>query len=175
MLTPGLAVDRAERVHRPEGARAGARDLVAGSSAWRPRAGRSSAESWSARSAGGRVFWVNVPIGAAMILAATVRYVPESRAPQPRRVDVPGQLLMIGFLGSLTYAVIQGPVSGWAAPPIIALFAVAAVEPSDLRDRRAAPHTKPLLELRFFRSHAVHRRQRDRRARPSSSSAGSCS
>ncbi len=68
---------------------------------------------------------MNVPIGAAMI-AATLRYVPESRAPRPRRVDVPGQLLMIVFLGSLTYAVIQGPVSGWTAAPIVALFAVAA-------------------------------------------------
>ena len=44
------------------------------------------------------VFWVNVPIGVAMILAAR-RYVPESRAPHPRRVDVPGQLLMITFSG----------------------------------------------------------------------------
>ena len=68
---------------------------------------------------------MNVPIGAAMI-AATLRYVPESRAPRPRRVDVPGQLLMIAFLGSLTYAVIQGPVAGWTAAPILALFAVAA-------------------------------------------------
>src|SRR6201999_3824092 len=71
------------------------------------------------------IFWVNVPIGAAMI-AATLRYVPESRAPRPRRVDVPGQLLMIAFLGSLTYAVIQGPVSGWTSAPILALLAVAA-------------------------------------------------
>ena len=60
------------------------------------------------------IFWLNVPICAAMI-AATLRYVPESRAPRPRRVDVPGQLLMIALLGSLTYAVIQGPVSGWTA------------------------------------------------------------
>ncbi len=39
----------------------------------------------------------------AMIIA-TCFHVPESRAPRPRRVDVPGQLLMIAFLGSLTYA-----------------------------------------------------------------------
>ena len=69
------------------------------------------------------VFWVNVPIGVAMILAAR-RYVPESRAPHPRRVDVPGQLLMIALLGTLTYAVIQGPDSGWTSAPILALFAV---------------------------------------------------
>lgn len=97
------------------------------------------------------IFWVNVPIGAAMI-AATLRYVPESRAPRPRRVDVPGQLLMIAFLGSLTYAVIQGPVSGWTAVPILALFAVAAASLIAFVavERR---HREPLLELRFFRSH----------------------
>jgi EmrB/QacA subfamily drug resistance transporter len=96
------------------------------------------------------IFWVNVPIGAAMI-AATLRYVPESRAPEPRRVDVPGQLLMIAFLGSLTYAVIQGPESGWTAAPILALFAVAAVSLAAFvtveRHR-----CEPLLEPRFFRS-----------------------
>jgi EmrB/QacA subfamily drug resistance transporter len=97
------------------------------------------------------VFWVNVPICAVMI-AAAIRYVPESRAPKPRRVDVPGQLLMIVLLGSLTYAVIQGPVSGWAAPQILALFAVAAVAAATfaLVERR---QPEPLLELRFFRSH----------------------
>jgi EmrB/QacA subfamily drug resistance transporter len=96
------------------------------------------------------IFWVNVPIGAAMI-AATLRYVPESRAPEPRRVDVPGQLLMIVFLGSLTYAVIQGPVSGWTAPPILALFVVAGVSLAAFAavERR---QPEPLLELRFFRS-----------------------
>lgn len=97
------------------------------------------------------IFWVNVPIGAAMI-AATLRYVPESRAPRPRRVDVPGQLLMIVFLGSLTYAVIQGPDSGWTAAPILALFAVAAVSlAAFVTVERHRP--EPLLELRFFRSH----------------------
>jgi EmrB/QacA subfamily drug resistance transporter len=96
------------------------------------------------------IFWLNVPICAAMI-AATVRYVPESRAPRPRRVDVPGQLLMIAALGSLTYAVIQGPVAGWTAAPVLALFAVAALAAAAFIavERRKA---EPLIELRFFRS-----------------------
>ncbi len=93
---------------------------------------------------------MNVPIGAAMI-AATLRYVPESRAPRPRRVDVPGQLLMIAFLGSLTYAVIQGPVSGWTAAPILALFAVAAVSLAAFvaveRRRAGAPARAAVLPL----------------------------
>jgi len=96
------------------------------------------------------IFWLNVPICAAMI-AATVRYVPESRAPRPRRVDVPGQLLMIAALASLTYAVIQGPVAGWTSAPVLALFAVAALAAAAFTvvERRAA---EPLIELRFFRS-----------------------
>jgi EmrB/QacA subfamily drug resistance transporter len=96
------------------------------------------------------VFWVNVPIGVAM-LAAARRYVPESRAPHPRRVDVPGQLLMIATLGTLTYAVIQGPAYGWASAPIMALFAVAAaalIAFVAVERRRA----EPLLDPRFFRS-----------------------
>jgi len=97
------------------------------------------------------IFWLNVPICAAMIVA-TLRYVPESRAPRPRRVDVPGQLLMIVLLASLTYAVIQGPVSGWTAVPVLALFAVAALAAAAfvVVERR---QPEPLIELRFFRSH----------------------
>jgi EmrB/QacA subfamily drug resistance transporter len=96
------------------------------------------------------VFWVNVPIGVAMILAAR-RYVPESRAPHPRRVDVPGQILMIILLGTLTYAVIQGPDYGWTSPTVLTLFAVAAAAALCFAvvERRSA---EPLLELRFFRS-----------------------
>jgi EmrB/QacA subfamily drug resistance transporter len=97
------------------------------------------------------IFWLNVPICAAMI-AAAVRYVPESRAPRPRRVDVPGQVLMVMLLGSLTYAVIQGPVAGWTSVPVLALFAVAALAAAAFTavERRTA---EPLVELRFIRSH----------------------
>jgi MFS family permease len=58
---------------------------------------------------------------------------------------------MIAFLGSLTYAVIQGPVAGWTAAPILALFAVAAVSLAAFAavERR---RPEPLLEPRFFRS-----------------------
>jgi EmrB/QacA subfamily drug resistance transporter len=96
------------------------------------------------------VFWVNVPIGLVMMMAAR-RYVPESRAPHPRRADVPGQVLMIVLLGSLTYALIQGPDQGWGSAEILVLFAVAlaALAGFLLVERRAR---EPLLELRFFRS-----------------------
>src|ERR1700689_5360540 len=52
------------------------------------------------QSAGWRsVFWINIPVGLAA-LVLTMRFVPESRAPRPRRIDPVGQVLMIALLAS---------------------------------------------------------------------------
>ena len=60
------------------------------------------------------VFLVNVPVGVVAILA-THRFVPESRAEHPRRLDPVGQVLVIVGLASLTYGIIEGPGRGWAS------------------------------------------------------------
>jgi len=102
------------------------------------------ASSWRA------VFFVNVPVGlVAMLLAA--RYVPESRAEHPRRLDPVGQLLIIAGLGALTFAIIDGPRAGWTSAQTLGVFAFAALclttlIPYELRRR------EPLLEVRFFAS-----------------------
>ncbi len=102
-------------------------------------------------SAGWRsIFWVNVPFALAA-LVLTRLFVPESRAPRPRRVDPVGQLLVLVMLASLTYGIIEGPNAGWTSPEIIGCFALAAAALAGLlgyEPRRA----EPLLELRFFRS-----------------------
>ena len=96
------------------------------------------------------IFWINIPVGvAAVVLAA--RFVPESKAPRPRRLDPIGQALVLILLASVTYGIIEGPAHGWASPEILgcfglglfALIAVLAYEP-----RRE----DPLLDPRFFRS-----------------------
>ncbi|MER6910966.1 MFS transporter [Streptomyces sp. NPDC000594] len=87
------------------------------------------------------IFWVNLPVGIAALLL-TLRYVPESRAPHPRRADPVGQLLIMVLLGSLTYAIIErNAVFGGIAAVALVCFLV--YEP-----RRR----EPLIELRFFRS-----------------------
>ena len=96
------------------------------------------------------VFWVNIPVGIAAI-ALTARFVPESKAPTPRRPDPVGQVLIVVMLGSLTYAIIEGPTDGWHAPAILALFAVAAVS-LVVFVAYEARRTEPLLDPRFFRS-----------------------
>jgi EmrB/QacA subfamily drug resistance transporter len=96
------------------------------------------------------IFWINIPIG--LIAAfATLRFVPESRAPHPRRPDPIGQVIILVMLASLTYAIIEGPGRGWTSPLIVGLFTVSAAALLLLlwyEPRRA----EPLIDLRFFRS-----------------------
>ncbi|WP_206506032.1 MFS transporter [Streptomyces chrestomyceticus] len=96
------------------------------------------------------IFWLNLPVGAAAFVCAA-RFVPESRAPRPRRVDPVGQALVIALLGCLTYAIIEGPGTGWTAPRTLAcaLAAPAALLALVLYERR---RTEPLVDLRVFRS-----------------------
>jgi EmrB/QacA subfamily drug resistance transporter len=96
------------------------------------------------------VFLVNIPIGLAAI-ALTARYVPESRAPRPRRVDPVGQGLVIVMLASLTSAIIEGPNLGWGSPWIVALAVTAGIAFATLV-RYELRRVDPLIEPRFFAS-----------------------
>jgi len=96
------------------------------------------------------IFWVNVPIALAAILL-TARFVPESRAPRPRRIDPVGQVLIVVTLASLVSALIDGRRLGWTSPPILAGLVLAALSVAGfvVYERR---REEPLVDLRFFRS-----------------------
>jgi EmrB/QacA subfamily drug resistance transporter len=96
------------------------------------------------------IFWVNVPVGIAALLL-TWRYVPESRAPKPRRPDPGGQLLVIGLLGALTYAIIEMPEAGLTSPVILSFTGVAVLSLLGLLWYEPK-REEPLIDLRFFRS-----------------------
>jgi EmrB/QacA subfamily drug resistance transporter len=96
------------------------------------------------------IFWINIPIGL-VAAALAFRYIPESRAPKPRRIDLVGQVLVITLLASLTYGIIEAPSRGWSSGLIIGVFAVALASLTALilyEPRR----DEPLVDLRFFRS-----------------------
>ena len=111
-----------------------------------PIAGGLLVDSFSWRA----VFLVNVPIGL-LAIALTARYVPESRADRPRRVDPVGQLLVIVALACLIYAIIEAPSAGWLSAQTLSLGGACAVALAALirYERRAR---EPLIEVRFFRS-----------------------
>ncbi len=96
------------------------------------------------------VFLINLPVGLAA-LVLTLRFVPESKADRPRRVDPVGQVLVIGLLGGLTYAIIDGPVAGWGSTREVVLFGFCAVCLSVLLAYEAR-REEPLIEVAFFRS-----------------------
>lgn len=94
------------------------------------------------------IFWINLPVGLAALLL-TLRYVPESRAPKARRPDPVGQVLVIALFGSLTYAIIEAPNTGFASVLPFAVLAVASLVGLLVYEPRRAD---PLIDLRFFRS-----------------------
>jgi EmrB/QacA subfamily drug resistance transporter len=96
------------------------------------------------------VFWVNVPVGIAAILL-TAKFVPESKAPHPRRLDPVGQVLMILTLGLLVFGIIEAPNHGWGSSLILACFAGALLSGALLVFFESR-HPEPLIDLRFFRS-----------------------
>jgi EmrB/QacA subfamily drug resistance transporter len=96
------------------------------------------------------VFLVNVPIGIAAIVL-TALYVPESRAENPRRIDPLGQVLVIAGFATLTYAIIEGPKSGWLSARTLILFGVSIVALVVLV-RHELHRDQPLIEVRFFNS-----------------------
>ena len=96
------------------------------------------------------IFWVNIPLGA-IALALTARFVRESRADRPRRIDWVAQVLVIAALFALTSAVIDGRHAGWTSWPIAAGFA-AAIASAVALVTWESHHHEPMLDPRFFRS-----------------------
>jgi EmrB/QacA subfamily drug resistance transporter len=87
------------------------------------------------------IFLINLPLGLAAI-ALTLRFVPDSRAPRPRRFDPVGQVLFMLLLGSVTYGIIE------ASPAVLAVSVAALVGLVAYEPRRE----DPLVDVRFFRS-----------------------
>jgi EmrB/QacA subfamily drug resistance transporter len=96
------------------------------------------------------IFWVNIPVGIAAMLL-TQKFVPESKAPHPRRLDPVGQVLMILTLGLLVFGIIEAPNHGWDSTLILGCLAGAAIGGALLVFFEVR-HPEPLIDLRFFRS-----------------------
>ena len=96
------------------------------------------------------IFYLNVPIGAAVLLLAR-RVVPESRLRGARRrYDPLGAVTVTGALVILVYAISQAPTAGWTAARTLALLAASAALLAGflIIETRAEA---PLLPLRLFR------------------------
>ncbi|MFC8043380.1 MFS transporter [Nocardia sp. NPDC057353] len=95
------------------------------------------------------VFWINVPV--VLVAIALVRaLVPESRGARVRRLDLPGQVLLIGVLWVGVGVLIEGPRVGWGSPAALAgyvVFGVLVVVFVRVETRRSEPLIEPGLFL----------------------------
>lgn len=71
-------------------------------------------------------FFINVPI-AALVLFATMKFVPSSLPGKRQRVDFTGAITVTGGLISLVYALAKAPTEGWGSTTVVGLFGLAAV------------------------------------------------
>ena len=71
----------------------------------------------------GSVFWALVPLALVTAVAAYF-LVPESRDPGVPALDLPGLVLSVLMLGTLTWTIIEAPEHGWTSAATITGFAV---------------------------------------------------
>ena len=72
------------------------------------------------------IFYVNVPIGAAVIATLTVMLPRRVQAYGGQRLDIPGAVLVIAATGTMIYALIGAGDHGWLSARTVSLLVVAA-------------------------------------------------
>ena len=96
------------------------------------------------------VFYINLPIGIAAIVL-TRAGVDESKDPNPRKIDWPGQVTLAGGLFLLVLALLRGNEEGWTSTPIVAMLAGAAVLLAAFLTIQSRVR-EPMLPLGLFRN-----------------------
>ncbi|MFE9643994.1 MFS transporter [Streptomyces sp. NPDC006365] len=95
----------------------------------------------------GSTFLINVPIAVLAVFGA-LALVPPSKAEGMGRIDYVGGLLSIVTVGSLIYAAIEGPHSGWGVGPVVAAVVAGVGLLAFVSWELRHPH--PMLDVRKF-------------------------
>ncbi|BCL22377.1 MFS transporter [Streptomyces tuirus] len=97
------------------------------------------------------IFWLNVPLGLALLPLARLRLAESHGTGAP--LDVPGTLLASGGLFGIVYGLVRGPVDGWTGSLVLTgLFAGSALLAGFILYSTRAKN--PMLPMRLFRSRA---------------------
>jgi EmrB/QacA subfamily drug resistance transporter len=99
------------------------------------------------------IFFVNVPIGVAAVLA-TLAKVDEYKSPSAHRIDIPGVVTFSGGLFLLIFALVRGNAEGWGSSMIVAFLigSVVALTLFVAVERRAGQQA--MFDLTLFRKPA---------------------
>ncbi|WP_394433376.1 DHA2 family efflux MFS transporter permease subunit [Streptomyces sp. SGAir0957] len=97
------------------------------------------------------IFWLNVPLGLALLPLARLRLKESHGSGAP--LDIPGTLLASGGLFGIVYGLVRAPLDGWTSPVVLlGLFAGAALLAGFVHHGIRAKN--PMLPMRLFRSRA---------------------
>ncbi|WSQ00236.1 MFS transporter [Streptomyces sp. NBC_01232] len=94
------------------------------------------------------IFWINVPIGLALIPLARLRLA-ESTAPGAR-LDIPGTLLISGGLFGIVYALVNANAEGWTSAPVLTGLLVGSALVGGFI-HHGFNNANPMLPMRLFR------------------------
>ncbi|MFF8683579.1 MFS transporter [Streptomyces sp. NPDC015237] len=97
-------------------------------------------------------FWVLVGLALASAVL-TLALAKESKAPEGRRLDVPGQITFAVGLVLVLYGAVEGPESGWATLPVMLAFTLGACFLAAFVLVELGAEA-PILDLRLFRNRA---------------------
>src|SRR6059058_151496 len=95
------------------------------------------------------IFWLNVPVGIALVPLALTR-LDETRGPT-QRLDVPGVVLASVGLFGIVWGLVRGNSVGWASPEIVGSFVLGIVVLAAFVMWELRTST-PMLPMRFFRN-----------------------
>jgi len=97
------------------------------------------------------IFWLNVPLGLAVLPLARLRLAESHGTGAP--LDIPGTLLASGGLFGIVYALIRGNIDGWTSGPVLTGLIAGGVLLAGFVYHGI--HSKnPMLPMRLFRSRA---------------------
>ena len=97
------------------------------------------------------IFWLNVPLGLALLPLARLRLAESHGTGAP--LDVPGTLLASGGLFGIVYGLVRGPADGWTGSLVLTgLFTGFALLAGFILYSTRAKN--PMLPMRLFRSRA---------------------
>ncbi|MDH6568449.1 EmrB/QacA subfamily drug resistance transporter [Streptomyces sp. SAI-117] len=97
------------------------------------------------------IFWLNVPLGLALLPLARLRLAESHGTGAP--LDIPGTLLASGGLFGIVYGLVRGPSDGWTdSVVLLALFTGSALLAAFVLYSTRAKN--PMFPMRLFRSRA---------------------
>jgi EmrB/QacA subfamily drug resistance transporter len=95
------------------------------------------------------IFWINPPLGAAVAAVVAAAWMKQPPRSPDDRLDVVGLITLVGGIGMLVFAIMQGPEWGWSHPTIATLLiaGAAVIAVFVFAERRIA---KPLINVELF-------------------------